>query len=67
MILQGYEVEREKIPEYLSSEYTPYIELFLNYRQFGFPYNGNWGEQPAHVFDVIKTLLIEDSKWQTIR
>ena len=64
MIIQGLEIERERIPEYMSGKYNPYLELYYNYKHFGFPYTGGYGEQPAHVFDIIKTLIIEDYKWQ---
>jgi hypothetical protein len=67
MLLKGYEVDRSEIPNYMGSDYSPYIELYYNYKNFGFPYSGAWGEQPAHVFDIIKTLLIEESKWQMTR
>lgn len=64
-VIGEYIIRRDEIPNYL--EYVPYLELYFNYKPFGFPYSGAWGEQPAHVFDIIKTLLIEDNKWQTTK
>ena len=63
MLLQGYEVIKKEIPDYFDEDNMRYIELFINYKHFGWPYTGAWGEQPAHVFDVIKTLLIEEGKY----
>lgn len=63
MILQGYEIVKNEIPDYFNDDNMRYIELFTNYRYFGWPFIGGWAEQPAHVFDVIKTLLIEEGKY----
>ena len=64
-VINGEIIKREDMAKYRKC--APYIELYLNYKQFGFPYNGAWGEQPAHVFDIIKTLHLEDCKWQTTK
>ena len=63
MIIQGYEVERYRIPDYFEGDNMRYLELYINYKHFGWPFTGQWAEQPAHVFDVIKTLLIEEGKY----
>ena len=65
MILKGVEIERWRIPEYLKHDIIKYIEFYLNYKFFGFPYLGGWDEQPVHALDIIKTLEIEERKWQT--
>ena len=65
MILKGNELRRDKIQDYLDHDNIKYIEFFLNYKIFGFPYLAGWAEQPCHVLDIIKTLEIEERKWQT--
>lgn len=65
MILKGYEIERDKVPEYFSSEVMAGIEFYMTYKTLGMPYAGGWAEQPCHVIDIIKTLEIEEKKWRT--
>lgn len=63
MILKGCEIRRDKLPEYFTPDNMQYIEYYINYRTFGFPYIGGWAEQPCHVLDLIKTLEMENNKW----
>ena len=65
MVLKGVEIRRDKIGEYLKHDITKYIEFFMNYKYFGFPYLGGWDEQPVHALDIIKLLEIEEQKWRT--
>ena len=64
MILKGIEIDRGNIKGYLIHDVLKYIEFFLNYKIFGFPYLAGWAEQPCHVLDIIKMLEIEERKWQ---
>jgi hypothetical protein len=69
MILKGCEIERDKIHEYFTPENMQYIEYYMNYKIFdnNFPYAGGWAEQPCHLIDLIKTLKVENNKWQMTR
>ena len=65
MILKGCEIRRDHIHDYFTPENMQYIEYYMSYDTFGFPYTGGWAEQPCHVLDLIKTLKREHYKWQT--
>ena len=65
MILKGHEVRRDKISEYFTPENLQYLEYYVNYKTFGFPYAGGWAEQPCHTLDLIKALEVENNKCLT--
>lgn len=62
MVLHGYEVERARIPEYLNGDHLQYVEWWLKWKKFGFPYSGGWAEQPAIYMDVLEVLEAETDK-----
>lgn len=62
MVLGGYLVRRDRIPEYLTPDALSGVELWRRYRLFGMPFAGGWAEQPAVVLDVLETLEAEAAK-----
>ena len=53
-----YDVDR--CPEnYVTPENITYINMWNDYRLFGFPFPCHWSEQPAYVIDAIRTLEYE--------
>lgn len=62
MVLHGYEIERARIPEYITDDQLQYIDWWFKWKKFGFPFSGGWAEQPAIYMDVIETLEAEIDK-----
>lgn len=48
------DVDRSKIPEYFDEYYFSALTIWNRYKRFGFPFDGGWAEQPAHIIEVIE-------------
>lgn len=52
--INGVNVERARIPEYLDEYYFSCVQIWNRYKRFGFPFEGGWAEQPAYIVEVIE-------------
>ena len=43
-------------PEKLVKEYYPLINLWNDWKMFGFPFPGHWSKQPKYIIDTLRTI-----------
>ena len=65
MVIKGYEVQRWRLHEdYLNDENIRMIELYFKIKKYGWPFAGNWAEQPIRIFKLVEVLDIEMGKYK---
>jgi hypothetical protein len=63
-LADGLEVDRGTIPDILGDqELMGYIEWWVLWKKFGWPFSGGWAEQPAVYFDVVELLEAESERF----
>ena len=46
----------DRCPENFMNECSSYIDMWQDWKKFGYPYPGHWTEQPHFVIDTIRIL-----------
>ena len=48
-------VERRQVPELFTEYFWTALMFYNRFKLMGLPFSGGWGEQPAHLVDVIES------------
>jgi hypothetical protein len=57
-----YLIRKGDIPSYFNETAMAQMEMWEDFRLFGFPHGGGYDDEPALYIDIIKALEVEYSK-----